>query len=459
MGSNRTIDVPLPSTSQIGHEQFGGADDDSKTAPGPASATTGPEMWPPLLKWRRWGALYDTTTVLPSLATPLKGLPCDPTSLRERTAVVLGLGAVGGVVFSELANIGVGTVIGIDPDTYGDDSWLTQPCRPGDAGRWKAWVMGEAAHAVNPQARVLAAVGCAQDVPLSIFRRADVLIVAGDNLELLVWAGVLAGHLGLPLIQGAVHGETATCFVRSFDRSQPDGPCPGCLVGSAEWLRMKAKEGCDLKTLSLLGTESTRTLPTVCRTTAELVATEALMWLAGTTKGALRNQEMALSLYGHRVWCTKLSQRQNCRCPHDRWFLVDLDEPAEALCLSDLLARVERRDADDASADPQIRSEIPWITAAQCPKCGQASDVCRFARLGDSIGACLCGAPLVADRIGMSGYVIPKADLDKCLTKRLPDLGLKRGSAIGVSVGDEWTYFFVKGDLEANMVFESLPNP
>jgi molybdopterin/thiamine biosynthesis adenylyltransferase len=200
-------------------------------------------------------------------------------------------------------------------------------------------------------------------VPLSILRRADVLIVAGDNLELLIWAGVLAGHLGLPLIQGAVHGETATCFVRVFDRSQPDGPCPGCLVGSAEWSQMKAKEGCDLKTLSLLGTEPTRTLPTVCRTTAELVATEALMWLAGTTKGVLRDQEMALSLYGHRIWCTALSRKQDCRCPHDRWSSVDLDGPPADLSLRDLLERVGQPWANsDASGHPQIRSEVPWST-------------------------------------------------------------------------------------------------
>lgn len=457
MGSSKTVTDARHGTIPIRSQQCSSDDDQSKTAPAPASATTGPEMWPQLLKWRRWGGLTHTTAMLPSLDTPLKGLPCDPALLRERTAVVLGLGAVGGVVFSELANIGVGKLFGVDPDTYGEDSWLTQPCQVADAGRWKALVRGEAAHAANPLANVMTTIGCAQDVPLSVYRHADVLIVAGDNLELLVWAGVLAGHLGLPLVQGAVHGETATCFVRVFDRSQPDGPCPACLVGTAEWSQMKAKEGCDLKTLSLLGTEPTRTLPTVCRTTAELVATESLMWLADTTKNAIRDQEMALSLYGHRVWCTALPRKNNCRCPHDRWALVDLDEPPVDLSLRDVLKRVGESQANGASANLQIRSEVPWINAAQCGKCGQGKRVLRFARLGESVGACGCGGQLIADRLGMSGSVIPKTDLTDCLDRPLTDIGIREGSAIGVSVGDNWTYFFLDGESEGGAAFDSLP--
>ena len=456
MGSSRTIDVAGETTIPTGCVKCTSENNDSRTAPDPASATNGPNVWPQLPEWRRWGGPTDTTTVLPSLDTPLKGLPCDPALLRDRTAAVFGLGAVGGVVFSELANIGVGTLVGVDPDTYGEDSWLTQPCRVTDAGQWKAWGRGEAAHAANPQATVMTAVGCAQDVPLSILRRADVLVVAGDNLELLVWAGVLAGRLGLPLIQGAVHGETATCFVRVFDRSKPDGPCPACLVGSAEWGRMKAREGCDLKTLSLLGNESTRTLPTVCRTTAELVATEALMWLAGTTKNALRDREMALSLYGHRVWCTDLPRSENCRCPHETWSLVDLDEPPADLTLKDLLQRVTGPDDGDSPPHPQIRSELPWITAAKCGKCGQAKRIHRFARLGEPVSVCPCGAQLVADRLGMTGFVIPETDLKDCVASPLTDLGINEGSSIGISVGDDWTYFFVDGSLEVSAAIETL---
>lgn len=221
---------------------------------------------------------------------------------------------------------------------------------------------------------------------------------------------------------------------------------------------MKAREGCDLKTLSLLGNESTRTLPTVCRTTAELVATEALMWLAGTTKNALRDREMALSLYGHRVWCTDLPRSLNCRCPHDRWSLVDLAERPTDLSLKDLLQHITGAEDGGTSAHPQIRSELPWITAAKCGKCGQTKRIHRFARLGEPVSVCPCGAQLVADRLGMTGFVIPETDLEDCVTSPLTDLGIDEGSSIGISVGDDWTYFFVDGSLEASVAVEPLPN-
>ena len=41
-------------------------------------------------------------------------------------------------------------------------------------------------------------------VPVWVLRQADVFVSAGDNLELVVWAGVRAAALGKPLIQGAV---------------------------------------------------------------------------------------------------------------------------------------------------------------------------------------------------------------------------------------------------------------
>lgn len=458
MGSSKIVKDPKPGMHCDKDAQCCGQKNQQKTVIERAPAIPGQNTWPPRLDWRLWDGLCHTTAVSPSLATPLKGLPCDPALLRERTVAVFGLGAVGGVVFSELAKIGVGTLIGVDQDTYGEDSWLTQPCTPSDAGRWKAWLQGELAHMVNPHTRVLTAVGCAQDVPLGVLRHADVLVVAGDNLELLVWAGVLAGNLGVPLIQGAVHGETGTCFVRAFDRTQPDGPCPACLVNEKEWGQLTARFGCDPQTLRLQGTEPTRTLPTVCRTTAEMVATEVLLWLAGKSDGVLRDTELALSLFGRRLWRTALPRNSDCRCPHNRWSLVELGGSPAEMTLGDLVIRLGPSAQNEASAHPQIRSEVPWITAAQCAKCGRSQPVRRFARLGESVGVCQCGAPLVADRMGMTGSMITKSDLPDCLGRPLAELGIKDGSLVGLSLDGEWTYFFGGGELDAIAGSDAVTN-
>ena len=42
----------------------------------------------------------------------------------------------------------MGTLIGIDPDHYGEESLLTQSMLWRDRGRAKAWVQGAKAHAV-----------------------------------------------------------------------------------------------------------------------------------------------------------------------------------------------------------------------------------------------------------------------------------------------------------------------
>ena len=80
----------------------------------------------------------------------------------------------------------------------------------------------------NPAGQVWAAIGRAQDLPLSLLRKVDVFVTAGDNLELPVWAGNMAAALGKKaLVQGAVHGPTWTALCRTFNMASAASPCPG----------------------------------------------------------------------------------------------------------------------------------------------------------------------------------------------------------------------------------------
>ncbi|MBT6486164.1 MAG: hypothetical protein HOK71_16075, partial [Planctomycetaceae bacterium] len=190
----------------------------------------------------------------------LKGKPGSARLLAEKTVSLAGLGAVGGEAFSMLGRVGVGTLQGFDFDRYESESWLTQPADAADAGRLKAEVQGMRAHAASAGGRVLTAVGFAQDIPWWVLRKSDLLLVAGDNLEVLVWAGNMACALGIPLLQGAVHGETWTAFVRAYDFRDPDVPCPACAFGRIDWSNQKSRQGCDPGTMRAQGIESTRTL-------------------------------------------------------------------------------------------------------------------------------------------------------------------------------------------------------
>src|SRR6516225_3757445 len=79
------------------------------------------------------------------------------------------------------------------------------------------------------------------------------------------------------------------------------------------------------------GREPTRTLPTICSTAADLTASEVLKWLEEKEQHALRGEELALCLQTYRQFRTTLPRKKDCRCPHRRWQLVDVDNPETTL--------------------------------------------------------------------------------------------------------------------------------
>jgi len=378
------------------------------------------------LKWRCWQADADRAE-LPEL------LKAQQNHLTDRVVAIFGLGAVGGRCLLMLARLGVGTLIGVDPDSYGPESWQTQPAYFEAIGP-KVWVLGEKAHRINPAIQVMAGCGFAQDMPLNLLRRADVFVAAGDNLEVVVWAGAMAAALGKPLIQGAVHGETHTTLVRAYDLTDADNVCPACALGPREWAGQASRFGCDPQTARAQGLEPTRTLPTVCSTAADLATAEVLKWLEGKSHQALRGEELALCLQTYRQFRTTLPRKKQCRCPHRRWQLVDL-ENAEATTLADLAKHMGLTDGF------QVRAENPWIRFVVCPACDRQNPVLRFAAFGSEIGCCPCGQKLRATPLG-SCSVIPGSELSQCLAVPLPELGLG-GAAIGLGREDDWTYFFL----------------
>jgi molybdopterin/thiamine biosynthesis adenylyltransferase len=356
--------------------------------------------------------------------------------LAGRSAVVFGLGAVGGITFEVLARLGVGQLTGVDPGEYRAVSAATQPMASTDVGKSKAWVQGQRARAANPAVQVRTAIGLAQDLPLRLLRQADFFVTAGDNLELVVWAGVQATALGKPLIQGAVEGETWTAIVRGYDLRQPDAACPACALGQRDWSGLPSRNGCDPASVPLSEPQRTRSLPNVCALAGHLAASEALKWLMGQEASTLKGEEIAYCLRTHRLWRTELPRRGSCRCPHEHWRIEDLQSGPAAFTPA-LLARRLGLPRTDA----QLRAEAPWISQARCDTCGQPAPVRRFAFPGTIVGTCPCGKALAAGSASICSEV-PAEDLDACWDTSLEELGVGAADAVGLSGGNGWTYFF-----------------
>ena len=394
------------------------------------------------LTWHYWPAQCSARAE--SARARLKGFDGPPDALDGRSLAVFGLGAVGGEAFQQAARLGVGSLCGADPDSYDDDSWLTQPADHGHAGCDKAWVQGGLASAINPRVNVETLRGFAQDMPLAVLRRADVFLAAGDNLEVLVWAGGLAAALGKPLVQGAVHGETWSAIVRAFDLTDPEAACPACTLSDSEWRNLRARQGCDIRTDRLQGREPTRTLPNICCAAAQLAVGESLKWLLGRQQAALRGEELTHCLLTYKTWRTTLPRNPDCRYPHRRWNLVDLPQTVQDATLG-TLAELGTRQDGLVETLLQVRGEKPWISFALCG-CGEQVPVRRFAKLGSKVGRCRCGQMLAAGPAGMRS-TIPTADLHACWEQKLAELNVRDGEAVGMSVNDDWTYFFFEESL------------
>lgn len=388
-------------------------------------------------RWRQWPSIDNDTSVG---SPPLRGYEGDLSVLSKSTLLSVGTGAVGGTASQVAARHMVGTQILVDPDRYGEDSWRTQPALPTDAGQFKAWVQAQRAYDIHPHGTVRAAVGFAQDVPLAVYRQADVLLVAGDNREVLAWVGQVAAGLGKPLIQGAVHGESWTAFVRVFDQGDPEAPCPSCLINEAEYRLLGTRLGCDPARARLQGKEPTRTLPVICGMAGNLAASEALKRLLNVQAKPLAGEELAYCLLTHRLLRTELPRRRRCRGNHRRWRQVEVSESLAQVTLTTLAASVGM----GVTPGLQVRSDLPWISFALCAVCGRKTEVRQFARLTQPVARCHCGAIVAAGPMGKRA-VLPAGDLQACRDLPLPALGLGPGAAVGMSEAEDWTYFFAAG--------------
>ncbi len=135
---------------------------------------------------------------------------------RSRVAVV-GCGGLGGFILEELARLGVGQLVAIDPDTFEEHNLnrqlLSSPARLGQA---KAQAAVERLGEINPAVTVYpfqTTVG--QGNAVELFAGAEVVVDAVDNVPTRLELADACSELGLPLVHGAIagwYGHVTTVF-------------------------------------------------------------------------------------------------------------------------------------------------------------------------------------------------------------------------------------------------------
>ena len=315
-------------------------------------------------------------------------------AISQLDVALVGTGSVGMAMVRNAAQWGVRSLLLVDRGTLKPESFLTHPCQPADLGRPKAVVAGELAKALSPNTRVRVLHGGFDEVPSDLLADASVLLLASDNLQCEARVGERASELGVPLLQGSVHGATLTAEARVF-ANQPGGPCPACGFLKAEW------EAYDRGTLfscagdadSPAGTVAPSTIPTasppqLCSLAADLVFLELTRRLAGIAAPD-ESRVVQYNGFAQRASVTPLERSPACPIPHEAVQLVGCGSrlpdltPRELLECAGFAGDDPRRvtlaveghqhagfASCECSAHPELaRFYVEGQTPGHCPKC------------------------------------------------------------------------------------------
>lgn len=134
-------------------------------------------------------------------------LPGQLALLRSRVAVI-GCGGLGGYLIEELARLGVGTIVAIDPDVFEEHNLNRQLlCHLGNLGQPKAAAAQARVAQINPAVRLVpvqAAFSASNGTEL--LHEVHLAVDALDNIPSRLDLAQVCGGLGIPLVHGAIGG-------------------------------------------------------------------------------------------------------------------------------------------------------------------------------------------------------------------------------------------------------------
>jgi len=128
--------------------------------------------------------------------------------LREATVGIVGCGGLGGWIIEGLARMGIGRLILVDGDTFGENNLNRQAlCREANLGQAKTEAAEERVAAVNSAVEVTTHPVMADEQSMrEMLTGADVVVDALDTLPTRLVLQDVARDLGKPLVHGAIAG-------------------------------------------------------------------------------------------------------------------------------------------------------------------------------------------------------------------------------------------------------------
>ena len=138
------------------------------------------------------------------------------TLFRSRVAVI-GCGGLGGYVIEQLARLGVGTIIAIDPDVFEEHNLNRQLLSTtGTLGRAKVEAAAARVAEINPAVTLIPVRDFySPENGTELLRGAQVVVDALDSIPTRLALAETCAELGVPLVHGAIggwYGQVTTQF-------------------------------------------------------------------------------------------------------------------------------------------------------------------------------------------------------------------------------------------------------
>jgi molybdopterin/thiamine biosynthesis adenylyltransferase len=322
--------------------------------------------------------LVDVAARLPRF---VGGPPDASARLAGLRALIVGAGSIGFEYVQQIARWQAEQIGIVDPKKFKSESLMTHGAPPEAIGHSKAMYAARLAKRISPRSRVFALPAEFSSVPLSRLAEFNLVLLATDNLLAELRVSQACFPLGLPVIQGSVHGDTLSGHVRIYGHGSPAAPCVACGFTRAEWdyLNHNSLFSCEgfvsPATKSEVALQPTMSVHALCSFIAQLSLLYSMRDHLSLGK-SVRDTVTEFCAYTGQIVTTELTRREQCPCPHSRYRRATPPRPLRECTLREL-AQAAAKDSDEA-ADASFELD-DWFYAEQatCP-CGHQQRVQRF---------------------------------------------------------------------------------
>ena len=361
-----------------------------------------------------------------------------PATESKQTEVILcGLGNIGSHVVPSLAREpSITDVTLIDRDVYCESNLASQAIRRSDCGKAKVRVMaGRIPQIAGNRIAVQSLCADLNDVPLGVYRHADVVIGCLDSQRARIDLAVKCWRAGRILIDTGVNADAMLARCTVFVPSET-GPCYAC--GIEDWDNIEPAFACDGSPMEAPPSGAPALLGTAA---AMLASLELRRLIASGLSDADAGRETLLVLNDNmRIQISRHRRNPNCRFDHQT-----LAVKGEVTASTSIGRALELAPAGLGPVGLRVEGDV-FVQELRClnPACGRGErQLLRLARrLGEYERTCpSCGKAMTGfQKVEWLAADTLSASLRHSSLRRL---GLRAGDVIGVGSFSKAVWFEV----------------